>query len=91
MWQLKLFRNGHDDNASLTLAEMKNQAAGKEDQDDQGVTPEGGVKAALDGVSVQAITPSVQRQLQLPAGAKGVVVTEVEASSRAADAGLAAR
>ena len=43
---------------------------------------------ALDGVSVENLTPQVARGLNLPAGASGVVVNEVNPGSEAASAGL---
>lgn len=44
--------------------------------------------AALRGISVTALTPDVARQLSLPAGAKGVVVSSVDAASAASEAGI---
>jgi len=85
---LKIVRGGRDENVSLTLAEMKSQNPAQEDQDEQSVAPEGGERGALQGVSVQSLTANLRQQLQLPATAHGVVVTEVDQSSPAADAGL---
>jgi serine protease Do len=87
---LKVLRSsGHEENVALTLAEMKNQNAnGQDDQDDQGIAPGSGEKGALPGVSVQGVTPDLRRQLQLGNNVHGVVVTDVDQSSRAADAGL---
>lgn len=86
---LKINHNGREENTPVTLAELTNQnnPRGEEDQD-QGVNPGTGEKGALDGVSVQSVTPDLRRQLQIPASTHGVVVTEVDQSSRAADAGL---
>jgi serine protease Do len=44
--------------------------------------------SALEGVSVENITPEMAGELKLPASTKGVVVDEVSPDSRAADAGL---
>ncbi|MDR3718544.1 MAG: PDZ domain-containing protein [Bryobacteraceae bacterium] len=44
----------------------------------------------LDGVSVENLTPDAAREMKLSPGSKGVVVTEVDPSSRAAEAGLRA-
>jgi serine protease Do len=44
--------------------------------------------AALQGVSVQDLTPRIARQLGLATGVKGVIVTDVDPGSAAADSGL---
>jgi serine protease Do len=86
---LKVLRsNGREENLALTLSEMKSANPGQEDQGEQGLVPEGGQRGALPGVSVQVLTQDLRNQLQLPSTAHGVVVTEVDQSSRAADAGL---
>lgn len=90
---LKIVRDGRDENVPVTLAEMsKNnlRGSGNDDGDDndQGGMQGKGEKGALPGVSVQAVTPDLRQQLQLPESAHGVVITDVDQSSRAADAGL---
>jgi serine protease Do len=45
-------------------------------------------ESALQGVTVENLTPDTAQQLKLPATTKGVVVDEVSPASRAADAGL---
>jgi serine protease Do len=87
---LKIVRDGHDQNVNVVLAEMKgrNLKGGDDGDDDQGMSPGTGEKGALPGVSVQVISPDLQQQLQLPSNVHGVVVTDVDQSSRAADAGL---
>jgi len=89
---LKINRNGHDQNVTLTLAELPNETArrgGDDGQDDQGLDSGGGEKGAISGVSIQALSPELKRQLQVPNSVHGLVVTEVDASSHAAEAGLA--
>jgi serine protease Do len=87
---LRVFRSGHEQNFNLTLAELKNQNARNQggQEEEQGLVPGGGEKAALSGVSAQGLTSDLRRQLQLPANSRGVVVTEVDQSSHAAEAGL---
>ncbi len=90
---LKIFRDGREENVPVTLAEMskKNLGGGPNDDNDdndQGAMQGRGEKGALPGVSVQAVTPELKQQLQLPETAHGVVITDVDQSSRAADAGL---
>jgi Do/DeqQ family serine protease len=86
---LRVFRDGHEENVPVTLTELKNQnARGDNDQEEQGLNTGEGQKGALPGVSVQALNSDLRQQLQLPASAHGLVVTDVDQSSRAADAGL---
>jgi serine protease Do len=44
--------------------------------------------SALQGVTVENLTPETAQELKLPAATRGVVVDEVSPASRAADAGL---
>jgi len=45
-------------------------------------------KSELSGISVQDVDARTARQLGVPAGTSGVVVTKVDPSSAAADSGL---
>jgi len=87
---LKVFRGGSYKNVTVTLAEYpKNLLAGNtpgDDDNEPGLN--GGEKGAMKGVSVQALTSEVRQQLNLPANVKGVVVTDVDESSSAAQEGL---
>jgi serine protease Do len=89
---LRIYRDGHEQSVPLTLAELTNQNAGRgdngDDNDDQGVNSPQGQKGALPGVSVQVLNSTLRQQLQLPDNSHGLVVTDVDQSSRAADAGL---
>jgi serine protease Do len=91
---LKIVRDGREQNVDVTLAEMsKKNLRGTGDGDgdddsDQGAMQGKGEKGALPGVSVQAMSPELRQQLQLPESAHGLVITDVDQSSRAADAGL---
>ncbi|MBV8818090.1 MAG: PDZ domain-containing protein, partial [Acidobacteriaceae bacterium] len=88
---LKVFRSGNYKDFSVTLSEFPKNllaGAGDQDQDDQNPLNGSGEKGAMKGVSVQAITPDIRQQLQLPDNAKGVVVTDVDDDSAAAQHGL---
>jgi serine protease Do len=50
--------------------------------------PGGGERSGLEGVSVEGLTPETARQLQLPEGITGVVISDVRPDSPAAEAGL---
>jgi serine protease Do len=78
--KLKLLRNGNPHEVAITLGELPNEkvaANGKKPESDW-----------LEGLSVENLTPQIARQLELPSGASGVVVTDVQNGSRADDAGL---
>jgi len=51
------------------------------------VSPERGERA-LEGIQVETLTPAIARQLDLPPGISGVVVTEVSPGTASAEAGL---
>lgn len=83
---LKVFRNGSYKDLPLTLGEMKAEKA--TDEEGPSNIPGGGEKGALKGVSVQALTPDIRQQLQIPEGTKGVIITDIDEESPAAEAGL---
>ena len=70
----------------MTLSEFNLEAENKGGS--QGNLPSGGEKGALNGVSVQALTPDLRQQLQIPDGTQGVVITDVDPNSQASAAGL---
>jgi serine protease Do len=79
--RLKVFRNGSERDASVVLGELPNKPA-----ESQGAA--GAPSAALQGLSVDELTAQIARQLGLPAGTHGVVVTGVDSGSAAEEAGL---
>ena len=85
---LTVFRNGAAKQMPLTLAEMSAKNLGQDGQGNDNNIPGGGEKGAMKGVSVQGLTPDIRQQLQIPEGTKGVVITDVDQDSPAAEAGL---
>jgi serine protease Do len=79
--KLKLIRNGGSRELSVKLAEMPTETAKLK-------SGEEGREKALDGVEVSNLNPEIAEQLNLPPSTKGVVVTDVDPSSKMADAGL---
>jgi serine protease Do len=77
---LKVFRGGQTRDVDVTLGELA----------EKGPTVQGGqaAGAALKGVQVQNLTRELAQQLSLPLSAVGVVVTDVDPSSAAAEAGI---
>jgi len=81
----KLIRNGTEKTVSLKLAELPGSVA----QNGSAKTPPASTATdALDGVSVDDLSPDARRQLGIPADLKGAIVTDVGQNSNAADAGL---
>ena len=83
---LKIARSGQTMDVPVTLGEfnLEAEANGRP----QGNLPGGGEKGALEGVSVQALNSDLRRELQLPEGTSGVVITDLSDDSPAAQAGL---
>ncbi|MGI8744697.1 MAG: DegQ family serine endoprotease [Bryobacteraceae bacterium] len=83
---LKIFRNGSYKDVALTLAEMKALTAANGESSN--TIPGRGEKGAMQGVSVQALNSDLRQQLQIPEGTKGVIITDLDEDSPAAQAGL---
>ncbi len=78
--KLEIVRNGQKQTVSVTLAEFPDKTA---------TSSEGQPSStALEGVQVDELTPQIAREIGLPAGTTGVVISDVDASSSAAEAGL---
>jgi serine protease Do len=78
---LKVLRNGAQRDMTVTLGELPvEQAAVQKDSS--------GAKSELSGIAVQDLDARTARQLGVPATTGGVVITNVNPSSAAADAGL---
>jgi serine protease Do len=81
---IQFSRDGHTQNVDVKLMELDEKAenvrGGGNDGEDSG--------AGLEGVNVQALTPEIAQQLNLSSGTRGVVVTSVDPSSAAAEAGV---
>jgi serine protease Do len=82
---LKIMREGKEKSLKLTLKHLDGPAVASAKSTR---APDSG--EALKGVAVSDITPAMRRQFQLPAGVKGALITEVDPSSVAQDAGLQA-
>ncbi len=78
---LEVLRDGKKVELHATLGELANA----ENDGARGESREGSGKF---GLSLQALTPEIAQQLELPKNTSGVVITEVDPSGRAASAGL---
>jgi len=79
---LKVSRNGSTRDIKVKLGELPSSK--EEAQNEHG----GASKDALEGVSVDNLDAETAKELGLPASIKGVVVTDIDASSPKADSGL---
>ena len=77
---LRFSRNGQTHEADVKLDQLSEQAS----ESTAGTTS----GSALQGVEVQNLTPDVARDLGISGNASGVVISSVDPSSAAADAGL---
>lgn len=87
--QLEILRNGVRQTVEVTLGERPSEQAlmGTAPEAPAQPIPQGrGVEKF--GLKVQALTPEIARQLNLPSAAEGVVISEVQPGSRAFWAGL---
>ena len=82
--KLKLFRNGSEREISVKLGPMPTEEAAANSQDNTN----GSASSALSGVSVENLDAETSNELGISPNTKGVVVTNVDPSSEAAEAGL---
>jgi serine protease Do len=78
---VKALRDGQEKTFSVKLAELPVEHAQVE-------KPQNSPEANMQGITVEDVNARTARQLGLPATAAGVVVTNVDPNSAAADAGL---
>ena len=79
---VEVLRDGGKKTLSVTLTEFP-------EDDQMARNPGGGQSGALEGVSVDELSPEVAQRLRLGPDVRGVVVTRVLPDSAAAEAGLA--
>jgi len=80
---VKVIRDGKEKAFKVTLKEMPGEQVASAGNRDLESSDE-----ALKGVGVGDITPSVRQQFNLPSNIKGAVITDIDTSSVAYDAGL---
>src|SRR5678816_293221 len=79
---MKVSRNGTEKTLSVKVAARPVETASK-----AGPALDSGANGKL-GVAIQDLNPQIARQLGLPSSVSGVVVTEVQPDSPAAEAGI---
>ncbi|HEY1758189.1 MAG TPA: DegQ family serine endoprotease [Bryobacteraceae bacterium] len=83
---MKVMRDGRPMDFNVVLGEFPSN-----DEHASNALPSGNNSSeseAIQGVTVESLTPDIAQQLKLPASTKGVVVDKVNPSSDAAEAGL---
>ena len=78
--QLAVVREGSEKTLTAKLGELPG--------DQEPVAAAAGETSALEGLQVDELTPAIARQLKVDPDIKGVVVTNVDPSSAASEAGL---
>ena len=84
---LKVLREGREQEVKVALGELAAGTPKEGGREDSGGGEEGGERGKL-GVGVAPLTPELAGRLELPEGASGLVVTSVEPTGPAAEAGL---
>jgi len=86
---LKVARSGQNLDIPVTLGDATANLEAENRGGERGESlPGRGEKGAMSGVSVQTLTPDLRRELQIPEGTAGVVITDVDDDSAAAQSGL---
>jgi serine protease Do len=84
---VKLLHNGRPETVTVMLTELPVEVA-PSDNDQKKTASAKPMIDALAGVAVADLEPEVRRQLGMPPGAQGALVSNVEPASNSADAGL---
>jgi Do/DeqQ family serine protease len=83
--KMRILRNGEMKDIAMTLADMPVKQSASNTREKPGSPDSEEPKL---GLAVSELTPEIKRQLELPPDTKGIVVTDVQEGSPAADAGL---
>jgi serine protease Do len=84
---VKLLHNGRPETVTVTLTELPGEEAQNSDEQNRPGSSNPMIDA-LSGVKVADLEPSVRRQLGVPPGIRGALVSDIEQASNSADAGL---
>jgi serine protease Do len=84
---VKLLHNGSPETVTVTLTELPGDSASSSN-DQKKPAAANPMIDALAGVTVADLEPEVRRQLEMPPGAQGALVSNIEPASNSADAGL---
>jgi serine protease Do len=79
--KIDILRNGREETVNLTVGTMPEGAT-------QGMPSEQQKEESVWGITVQELTPQLEKQLNLEPGTTGVVISDIESGSPADAAGL---
>src|SRR6185437_13424834 len=84
---LEIWRDGKSQQVTLILGEAP-EATENNPSENGGNSQGQNVGKALQGIQVQSLTPDITQQMNLPSSVRGVIISGVDQSSPAAQAGL---
>jgi Do/DeqQ family serine protease len=87
--KLTVVRGGSETELTATLDEFNVEDAARNNPQGDDNSPNSSGNGGKLGLSLQPLTPQVAKQLGVPADTEGLVVTDVDPSGPAADAGIA--
>ena len=86
--KVEVLRDKKRETVSIKIAEQPKEMAQAEGEDE--TIESGGKQSALSGMELRNLNPDISRQLGLPPGMRGVVITGIAPDSAAAQAGVEA-
>jgi serine protease Do len=85
---VKVIRNSQEKNFTVALGELPKETGGIGSEDQNNSGPDNSKTDALDGVTVDDLNADARGQLKIPDDIHGAIVTDVDAGSNSAEAGL---
>lgn len=85
---LEIWRNGQHQTIPLTVGELKEEPVQQAKADAKPQSPKNGDIISAIGLSVSALTPQLREKFGIDEQTKGLVVTDVDGSSNAAEKGI---
>jgi serine protease Do len=86
--KLQLIRDGKTQTVNVTLGELQMRGLRSNNRDNQNNSAAQSATDALDGVHVADMDRQIRRQLRVPYGIQGAIVSDVDRDSNSAEAGL---
>jgi Do/DeqQ family serine protease len=86
--RLTVFRDGQEQQFTAVLDEFNTETEAKENQQEENNPANPAKPSGKLGLGLKPLTPSEARQLQLPEGTTGLIVTDVDANGAAGEEGI---
>jgi Do/DeqQ family serine protease len=87
--KVKIVRDGQEQELAVVLGELNSETAKNAQPNEGNQETETPTDSGKLGLNLQPISPQIARQLELPEGTSGVVVTEVDPNGASAKSGIA--